>query len=367
MPDARNYPWDILAIDETDDKKVIKKAYAALIKQYKPDEHPEKFQEIQTAYKFLLKQLISSSKSTSNQRTKSKITKNTPIITETKQQIIQEENLSYEDDESEHYKSIIDNVHKLMDEVLVVRTNIENWKFIEKYYKLDNLYLKESLSENVFEIVAEKNIEFYNRNKQLKLTNTTMGYLFSTFDWNHKWDEYQERFSEESLAIMFSYQESDSKDVINSMSVVSNKQRFKYFRAEFFFSYSIAVVLFIILDKNFKELIELTIYILLILRVGFELLFKASLVKMGAHAFITDTQGNKCSRLTLLIRHLIINLTFLPIYNWVFDLNIPKFIWLPLFVIMLTLNVLSFIFKSHYLHDLVTKTIVVEMKGEFEY
>ncbi|MBL4774359.1 MAG: DnaJ domain-containing protein [Alcanivoracaceae bacterium] len=60
-----HYPWDILEIDETDDKKAIKKAYAVLIKQYKPDDNPEKFKEIQEAYEYILNQMkISRIKST---------------------------------------------------------------------------------------------------------------------------------------------------------------------------------------------------------------------------------------------------------------------------------------------------------------
>ncbi len=49
------YPWNILCIDEVGDKKVIKKAYAKLIRKYRPDEAPEKFQEINQAYQYALK------------------------------------------------------------------------------------------------------------------------------------------------------------------------------------------------------------------------------------------------------------------------------------------------------------------------
>lgn len=45
----------ILEIDVTDDKKAIKKAYAALVKQYHPEEYPEKWQEIHAAYETALK------------------------------------------------------------------------------------------------------------------------------------------------------------------------------------------------------------------------------------------------------------------------------------------------------------------------
>lgn len=42
--------WEILGIEPTSDKKEIKKAYARLLKQYHPEENPEKFKKIQAAY-----------------------------------------------------------------------------------------------------------------------------------------------------------------------------------------------------------------------------------------------------------------------------------------------------------------------------
>lgn len=42
--------WEILGIEPTSDKKTIKRAYAKLLKQYHPEENPEKFTQIQAAY-----------------------------------------------------------------------------------------------------------------------------------------------------------------------------------------------------------------------------------------------------------------------------------------------------------------------------
>lgn len=39
--------WEILGIEPTSDKKTIKRAYAKLLKQYHPEENPEKFKQIQ--------------------------------------------------------------------------------------------------------------------------------------------------------------------------------------------------------------------------------------------------------------------------------------------------------------------------------
>lgn len=49
--------WQILGITPTEDVRIIKKAYASLIKKNRPDEHPEAFQEIQNAYQQALNQV----------------------------------------------------------------------------------------------------------------------------------------------------------------------------------------------------------------------------------------------------------------------------------------------------------------------
>jgi len=43
--------WEILEIEPTSDKKIIKQAYAKAVKKYHPEENPEEFQKIHAAYK----------------------------------------------------------------------------------------------------------------------------------------------------------------------------------------------------------------------------------------------------------------------------------------------------------------------------
>ena len=44
------YFWEILQIEPTNEKKAIKRAYAKLVKQYKPENSPEAYQKIREAY-----------------------------------------------------------------------------------------------------------------------------------------------------------------------------------------------------------------------------------------------------------------------------------------------------------------------------
>jgi len=46
--------WEVLGIAPTKDKKTIKKAYAKMLAKYHPEEYPEKFTEINEAYKIAL-------------------------------------------------------------------------------------------------------------------------------------------------------------------------------------------------------------------------------------------------------------------------------------------------------------------------
>ena len=46
-------PYKVLGVDETASFKEIKRAYSRLIRQYRPDTHPEDFQVIQEAFEKL--------------------------------------------------------------------------------------------------------------------------------------------------------------------------------------------------------------------------------------------------------------------------------------------------------------------------
>ncbi len=49
--------WDILQIEETADLAIIRKAYASLIKKYKPHTHAEMFKQIRAAYEQVIKSI----------------------------------------------------------------------------------------------------------------------------------------------------------------------------------------------------------------------------------------------------------------------------------------------------------------------
>lgn len=73
----------ILEIEPTDDKKAIKKAYAKLVKQYHPEEYPEKWKDIHDAYETALKmaERTAVSSSTIHKQTENvKTEQNRPVL-----------------------------------------------------------------------------------------------------------------------------------------------------------------------------------------------------------------------------------------------------------------------------------------------
>ena len=46
--------WEILGIEPTENKRVVKKAYAKMLAKYHPEDYPNEFQEIQNAYKSIM-------------------------------------------------------------------------------------------------------------------------------------------------------------------------------------------------------------------------------------------------------------------------------------------------------------------------
>lgn len=55
--------WEILGIEPTQNKREIKKAYAKLIAEFHPEDHPKKFREIQSAYDYVMGEVTKTERS----------------------------------------------------------------------------------------------------------------------------------------------------------------------------------------------------------------------------------------------------------------------------------------------------------------
>ncbi len=74
--------WGILGIEKTEDIKKIKSAYSSLAKQYNPEEYPDKFMEIHSAYKKAIEYAKNIKKSANGDKDNSIIIENNVIMIE---------------------------------------------------------------------------------------------------------------------------------------------------------------------------------------------------------------------------------------------------------------------------------------------
>src|ERR1700756_1745891 len=54
MTSAHHWPWDVLGIAANADERTVRRAYARLLKQQRPDEDAEAFQRLRYAYESAL-------------------------------------------------------------------------------------------------------------------------------------------------------------------------------------------------------------------------------------------------------------------------------------------------------------------------
>lgn len=122
-------PWSVLGINETSDKKQIKKAYAVRLKKCRPDENPKAFQELHEAYQAALEWAAEAGPSAGNSG-------NTPAsargkgsgseLTEEKQQLIGGLIAAFEESwrKGEYLKAVDDLTAKVSEDNLCMEANI---------------------------------------------------------------------------------------------------------------------------------------------------------------------------------------------------------------------------------------------------
>ncbi len=347
-----NY-WKTLNIEPTDDKKAIKKAYAVLIKQYKPDENPEKFQEIQAAYKYALEIIRWDTQLNAEAEPRA-----IPVEIFHNKHLNNSTNISDENNEETRIiNGILEKTEKLLQSELLERENKHYWKFLENSNKILDLKAREVFSQQLFALISKYNLAFYKYNKRVILSSNIMDYINSFADWGSQWQAYSYFFEPEELQAMYIAIEGEDKKL--QIRPIDLSLRIRTLFSDLTISYFFAAYFYYFKDYTFTETLMLTFKIFIISGFFIELVFKQSIAKFNRKIFIADEFGNKCSIFKTFIRHLIITLTLTPLYVWSFDLSIDAKIWIGFFCIMIFLHLITILNKDKLFHDFVTNTIVL--------
>lgn len=239
------YPWDVLGIDEIDDKKVIKKAYAKLIRQYRPEDAPEKFQEINQAYQYALKLLknqqtaegtppefkdvpnIQSARNENiveaviveknevvNDEIEEELTKNISIQSIVNKQTNQES--SEQELLEKKIEEMFELTHQMAFSSMRQRSDLKNWAFLEFFNEIHDIDLRDQIAKELFKRVAEYNLFQIKQNKIKLIPVNVIMYMSEIFQWETNWQEYRLIFPEHYFQINF-------EDVEKNENIASSK------------------------------------------------------------------------------------------------------------------------------------------------
>lgn len=367
----RQYPWNQLNIDATKNKKTIKKAYAVLIKQYKPDENPEKFKEIQTAYKAALLSIFTLKEQV------------TSLDNELPSDTLNKEN-EFNSHELDIVEKLLKNLKKMTFSKIKDKNNLNNWSFIERYYDIDNIKSKDKIAKIVFKNVAENNLFLMKAYNRLYLNPKVLRYMNEVFDWATKWQDYRLYFPEEYFIVTLDYIENEkdigyfilvenflekaclnidkgSQQILNIIEVPA--KRFWSFVLD------LVIALFVL---RFIDSINMvsnhsgSFYILIffVIRYIFESLTinQTSIGKIILRLKIIDEGSRSFFNNKIFVRHIVLFVFFVPLICIFTDNSAHENICLLITGIIVIINFVLLFTHKKLLHDLISKTSIVNSK-----
>ena len=279
--------WSVLNIERFSDKKTIKIAYAKQLKNHRPDDDPEGFQQLHRAYKAALSwipemlddrsewmkleaepsdEALKAVMVESLKRPYNEIainTSNKHLLDETEKQSaladvaddpfqgleeISPPKLSVEDqqllEEIQGQESRLNSdwqtLYRKTGELIKSKqrcNDLEQWKFLESLLSMNDLEFRKAASDQVFGVVSEVNSVSL-ENRDLYIKRPVLNYLNEQFAWDKKWQEYQSSHSRKLLNAVYPYLEEADKPVKG----ISKKRELFYYRRGAAFAIDLSII-----------------------------------------------------------------------------------------------------------------------------
>jgi hypothetical protein len=160
--------WRELGLEQTQDLRAIKRAYAKCLKTTRPDEHPEAFQRLYSAYKAAL---ASASNKQEGLLESSADSVDAPILSKEQDKFTQQDGQQREprlesiaqnlEEQQQLQEYWVQEGERLLNEVKVLLGMamelhiLENWRFLEKSPLILDINFNGQLGVAVFQVVAE--------------------------------------------------------------------------------------------------------------------------------------------------------------------------------------------------------------------
>lgn len=343
------YPWEVLEIEATDNKRTVKNAYAVLIKKHRPDSEPERFQEINQAYKTALNLLAHNQEiNPPNDHSDSK----SPAV----------EFSSFDDFPDNLSNELAQDILNRFDELaaagLKQQNKAKNWRFLEKYHLIEDFQIREALSIELFKRVGDYNRQSIKLTKTLMLGPFAIETMAHQLDWESKWQILQQAFSEHHLEQVFKF--------------LSYKQHKVGFKQLFLRTVTVPVDALLALGITYlislrpwasgeESLAMFTIVVYMVLNLStIDMTNSLSMLQtfLGFKAF--DKNLIVISSKTAIKRAVTFHMTMTPWYFILFDHTVFFDMMLPVIGVMAVINLLIWLWRKQLFHDWVSGTFVLK-------
>ncbi|WP_223788054.1 J domain-containing protein [Marinicella meishanensis] len=214
------YPWDVLEITETDDRKAIKKAYARLLRQHRPDSDPEGFQRVNEAYQAALKwnaadwqepawadtpptplaadqaQEPEPSVHDPEPAPTTAPTAETTAETSTSTESPSVDQVLLADEASwQVVTDILKQFKATAFAPIAIKRDLTHWQFLEQYHDISDLAAREALSEEIFKRIVEYNHFQMQAGNLAAFDAQVVNYCNEVMDWEANWVHFERRFA----------------------------------------------------------------------------------------------------------------------------------------------------------------------------
>jgi len=401
------YPWNVLGMEPSEDRKAIKKAYAVLLKKHRPDEDPEGFQEINQAYQaalHILKQAHATESATvsqeypaasqqadevnqpaSEQQDPVAGNQSTPVPVElvhpnppevltveqavAKQPAGEPEYVMADDPEADEQhnrqlelaEQLFNNLHAMAFAPLQEKAELKNWAFLAAYDDIVDFDLRDQVAREVFRRVAEYNL-FQRKETGLDLIPPeVLHHMAGLFNWEANWLDYSNHFPDHYLRCVFTELEKPVERIRTNYKAGLVK-RFLAFKVDF--------VAYFLLLGMLASLIEVLpaegkLYYYLGFagfRLGMELLMK-NRSTFGTNYLgyrFLDQYLNQPARQVILKRFLALELMLVPFYLIIAGLFSVDTVIMIVGGYAVIMVVMMFLLQGRLPHDVLSGTVAVK-------
>jgi len=209
--------WKLLGVEPNADAKTVKLAYSKLLKKNRPEDDPERFQELHNAYKLALKS-VSANASTSEKDPANRVTQYTNTESEEKSvnersgdsSAILDETTSLDNvKREEEIDGFIADVQSLVEDP--EKINIEKeWRELLKSPVIVDLEHRRCASDRIFCFIADANLD--REEKSGFINSKVLTYLNNEFKWEENRYDLVYRFGSKRCDAVFDNLDEKMKD-----------------------------------------------------------------------------------------------------------------------------------------------------------